>query len=79
MPNLSALIMRKDSPFKIDRNAFSVTSLDEQEEDEKRYWHSKTPQERLAAAELMRQINYGYDPVNDRIQPLFEVVKRTPR
>ncbi|MGI9175894.1 MAG: hypothetical protein ACR2GR_11310 [Rhodothermales bacterium] len=31
----------KVDPFKIDRSAFSVISLDEQDEDEKRYWHSK--------------------------------------
>ena len=65
--------------FKIDRSAFSVIALDEQDEDEKRYWHSKTPQERLAAAELMRQINYDYDPVSDRIQRVIEVVERAPR
>ena len=65
--------------FKIDRSAFSVISLDEQDEDEKRYWHSKTPQERLAAAELMRQINYDYDPVSDRIQRVIEVVEQAPR
>ena len=65
--------------LKIDRSAFSVIALDEQDEDEKRYWHSKTPQERLAAAELMRQINYDYDPVSDRIQRVIEVVERAPR
>ena len=42
--------------LKIDRNAFSAISLDEQEEDEKRYWRSKTPHERLQAVEKMRQI-----------------------
>ena len=65
--------------FKIDRSAFSVISLDEQDEDLKRYWHGKTPQERLAAAELMRQTNYDYDPVSDRIQRVIEVVERAPR
>ena len=68
----------KHDSFKIDRSAFSVISLDEQDEEEKRYWHSKTPQERLAAAELMRQINYDYDPVSDRIQRVIDVVERAP-
>ena len=60
--------------FKIDRSAFSVISLDEQDEDLKRYWHSKTPHERLQAVELTRQILYGYDPVSDRMQRVIEVV-----
>ena len=47
--------------FKMDKSVLSVTSLSE-ESDEKAYWHAKTPHERLEAVELMRQINYGYDP-----------------
>ena len=42
---------------KIDKSVLSVTSLSES--DEKEYWHSKTPYERLESVELMRQINYG--------------------
>lgn len=33
-----------------------------------RYWHSRTPQERLWALELMRQEAYGYDAETTRIQ-----------
>jgi len=44
---------RVDS-VKIDRKALSVGSVLEPS-DEKAYWLSKTPQERLQAAELMRQ------------------------
>ena len=43
---------------RIDKTAFSVGSLDD-EGDEKAFWLSKTPQERMAAMELMRQIAYG--------------------
>ena len=71
--------MDKKDPFKIDRTAFSVTTLDQAEEDDKRYWLSKSPDERLEAMELMRQINYDYDPVTDRIPRLLEVVERTQR
>ena len=49
--------------FKIDKGALSVISLSE-ESDDKEYWQAKTPQERLEAVELMRQINYGYDPTS---------------
>ena len=57
--------------LKVDRTAFVVTSL--HESDEKEYWLSKTPEERLQALELMRQIVYGYDPATARLQRFFEV------
>ena len=60
--------------FKMDKGVLSVTSLSE-ESDEKAYWHAKTPHERLKAVELMRQINYGYDPATTRIQRVLEVVQ----
>ena len=40
------------------------------------FWHSRTPEERLVALELMRQRAYGYDEHSmPRIQKVFEVVK----
>ena len=62
--------------FKIDKGALSVVSLSE-ESDDKEYWHAKTPQERLEAVELMRQINYGYDPTTARLQRVLEVAQLT--
>ncbi|MBN1316449.1 MAG: hypothetical protein JXA42_13320 [Anaerolineales bacterium] len=52
---------------KLDRTAFSVTSIDENTRDEKAYWLAKSPQERLQAVEIMRQILYGYDPFTTRL------------
>ncbi len=63
---------------KIDRKALSVGSVLEPS-DEKAYWLSKTPQERLQAAELMRQIIYGYDPSTTRLQRVLEIAQRPPR
>ena len=60
--------------IRLDKTAFSVTSLHE-ESDDKAYWLSRTPAERLEAAELMRQVNYGYDPTTARLQRVLEVVK----
>jgi len=61
---------------KVDRTAFTVSSLSEPS-DEKAYWLSKTPQERLEAVELMRQVIYGYDPSTARLdRSFFEVVQR---
>ena len=65
--------------FKVDKGTLSVlSSFEEAAAADKAYWHSKTPQERLEALELMRQINYGYDPVTDRLQSVLEVVEFTP-
>ena len=59
--------------LKVDRSAFVVTSL--YESDEKEYWLSKTPEERLQALELMRQIVYGYDPATARLQRVLEITE----
>lgn len=56
----------------MDKTAFSVTSLTD-EPDEKEYWLNKTPQERLQIVELLRQLNYGYDPTTARLQRVFGV------
>jgi len=61
---------------KIDKKAFSVSSLSD-ESDDKLYWLSKTPIERLMATELMRQIDYGYDPTTARLQRVLEITERT--
>jgi hypothetical protein len=59
---------------RLDRSAFQVGSLsDELEEAE--YWRAKSPEERMEALELMRQIIYGYDPATTRLQRVFEVVE----
>lgn len=61
----------------LDRRAFSVASLHEVS-DEKAYWLSKTPLERLDAIEQMRQILYGIDATSAGLQRVLEVARRTP-
>ena len=61
------------SSFKFDKTVFSSRSLQDEGND-KEYWLSKTPAERLQAMELMRQINYGYNPVTDRVQRVFKII-----
>ncbi|HEX8846159.1 MAG TPA: hypothetical protein VF791_16020 [Pyrinomonadaceae bacterium] len=60
---------------KLDKTTITVSSLFD-ESDEKAYWHSKTPEERLQALELMRQSAYGYDPATARLQRVLEVAER---
>ena len=59
---------------RLDRSAFQIGSLTDDRE-EKEYWRAKSPEERMAALELMRQIIYGYDPATTRLQRVFEVVE----
>ena len=62
--------------LKLDRTAFAIASLFD-ESDEKAYWLSRTPHERLEAVEIMRQIIYGYDPSSTRLQRVLEVAELT--
>lgn len=59
---------------KLDKTSFSVASLQD-DSDEKDYWLSKTPQERLQAVEWMRQVNYGYDPASARLQRVLTIAE----
>jgi hypothetical protein len=61
---------------KMDRRALSVVRLDEQDNEEKRYWRGKSPHERLQAVEETRQMIYGYDPASTRLQRVLEVASR---
>lgn len=45
------------------------------ESDEKAFWLSKTPSERLKAMELLRQIAFGYDATTARLQRVLEASK----
>ena len=63
----------------MDKTAFSVVSLDQADAEDKAYWRAQSPQARLEALELMRQVMYGYDPISDRVERVLEVVKRPPR
>ncbi len=64
---------------RVDRRAFSVMSFAEAEEADLLYWRSRTPNERLEALELSRQIAYGYDPTARRLSRFFEVAEFPPR
>ena len=59
---------------RLDRSVFEVVSLDE-EGDDPNYWRARSPQQRMEALELMRQIIYGYDPATARLQRFFEVAE----
>lgn len=64
---------------KLNKKSFTVDSLDSLKSHyfDKKYWEKKSVQERIENIELLRQINYGYDPTTARLQRFFEVVERT--
>ena len=71
--------MRTIDTFRMDKEEFSVlSSFEEVDEAGKAYWHSKSPQERMEALELMWQINYGYDPTTERLQRVLEIAELIP-
>lgn len=64
---------------RVNRLAFEVTSFAEAEKADLEYWRSRTPDERLEALELSRQIAYGYDPTARELSRFFEVAELPPR
>ncbi len=66
--------MNAISEVRMDKTAFSMVSLSE-EPDEREYWQTKTPQERLETMELLRQLNYGYDPATARLQRVLAIAE----
>ena len=61
--------------LKVDKTSMVISSLDEPTDDIV-YWSTKTPIERMAAIELMRQIIYGYDPTSTRLQRVLTITQR---
>ena len=49
-------------------SAVRLLNREEAEREDRVFWHSRTPAERLAAAEQLRQVAYGYDASTARIQ-----------
>jgi hypothetical protein len=63
------------STLKLDKTALSlVPGFDTS--DEKAYWLSRTPYERLQHMEVLRRINYGHH-ATARLQRVFEVAQYT--
>ena len=56
---------------RLDKKEVRVTSLDDIKE-EREYWFSKTPYERIEAVEVNRRMVYGQDRVTSRLQRFFE-------
>ena len=60
----------------LNKETVRVTSLDDISE-EKKYWFSKSPLERIEAIEINRRMIYGRDRVTSRLQRFFETSELT--
>lgn len=59
--------------LKVDRLVFSISS-EFDDEDQRMYWLSRTPYERLHHMEVLRRINYG-DQATVRLQRVLELAE----
>ena len=64
---------------RLDKTAFSSTTLEKRDEERKQYWWSKTPEERLNALEEIRQQSYPDGKTAPRLQRFFRSLKREER
>ena len=56
---------------RLDKTVLTVAPIDEVDE-ERAYWHSQKPSQRLQAIELLRTLNYGESAVSGRLQRVLE-------
>ena len=56
---------------RLDKTVLTVAPIDEVDE-ERSYWHSQRPSQRLQAIELLRELNYGESAVSGRLQRVLE-------
>lgn len=64
---------RLQPSYRLDRSAFSVTSVGAQDDDGA-YWSDKTPLERLLALEYLRRMAYG-NAASARLQRVLSVAE----
>ena len=57
---------------RLDRSAYQIASFDDETSD-REYWRARSPNERMEALELLRQMIYGYDPATTRLQRVLEI------
>jgi len=61
--------------LKVDRTAFSISTLGAHDRTDLEYWMRHTPAERIAAVEILRRAMYGNGVTNQRLQRVIEVVE----
>lgn len=70
---------RLDNGLKVERAGLRVTTHAEAEREDREFWFSRTPIERLRHLEALRELNYGPEVVNQGLQIVFAVLERPRR
>ena len=65
--------------FPVDRSTFHVTTHTEADRQDRDFWLSRTPLERLQHLEMLRELNYGSEVINQRLQRVLAVLERQRR
>jgi hypothetical protein len=77
------LFLRTDEgskdPFRINRSAITICTREEAAREERQFWLSRTPIERLQHLETLRELNYGREVLDQKVQKVFEVLERPRR
>ncbi|MCP5517755.1 MAG: hypothetical protein H7A45_10935 [Verrucomicrobiales bacterium] len=69
----------RKAPAAVDRIRLTASSPAQTEEEDRRYWWSRTPGERLRHVEFLREMNHGSDAVDEGLQRVLTVLERPPR
>jgi hypothetical protein len=78
MKTVKSHLPRKRIRWSLDKRAIEVVREGSGGEDAA-WWRTRSPNERFAHIEYLRQINYGYDPATSRLQRVLEVAEFRPR
>lgn len=65
--------------LRVDRTTFRVTTFKDAAREDRALWLSKTPIERLRHVELLRELNYGPEVINQGLQRVLTVFERPRR
>jgi hypothetical protein len=63
----------------IDRHQLTVATFREAEAADRAFWLSRTPVERLRHVEVLRELNYGSEVINQGLQRVLAVSERPRR
>ena len=69
----------KADGLELDRTVIDVTTFRQAEREDRAFWHAQTPIQRLQHLEALRELNYGSEVVNERLQRILTVSERSRR
>jgi hypothetical protein len=68
-----------EDSFRVARSGVEITTHAEAERTDREFWFSQTPVERLRHLEALRELNYGPEVINQRLQRVLTVLERPRR